>query len=86
LTRPEFNKETNECTYKKFDNVKLSQLQNDISSTLGDHFSQQILDQFYSKMVHDEECDYNPYDNLEYYNIQHKNDEEQKAVEQAILE
>jgi hypothetical protein len=39
------------------------------------YFSQKTFDEFYTKMQHDDSCDYNPYDNLEYYNINEQTDE-----------
>ena len=54
----------------------MSQLEDDISNVyLPKHFNENILDTFYSKMVHDGTCDYNPFDNLEYYNIHHEKPE-----------
>lgn len=49
-------------------------------------FTQHIFDQFYGKMVHDEECDYNPYDNLDYLNILHHDPEVKQALEDHIYD
>ena len=35
-------------------------------------------------MVHDNSCDYNPYDNLEFYNIHHEQEEVKKLLEEHI--
>lgn len=37
-------------------------------------------------MVHDETCDYNPFDNIEYYNIHHNKDEVREQLVQHIKE
>ena len=37
-------------------------------------------------MSHSEECDYNPYDNLDYYNIHHDQDEVREALVDHIQE
>jgi hypothetical protein len=37
-------------------------------------------------MVHDNNCDYNPYDNIEYYNIHHDKEEVKKLLEEHIAE
>lgn len=55
-------------TYKAFDNMHLSLLLNDVATKyLPKDFDQGVLDQFYSKMVHDATCDFNPYANPSYY-------------------
>lgn len=43
-------------------------------------FSENVLDTFYAKMVHDGTCDYNPYDNLDYYNIHHDHEETKEEL------
>ena len=37
-------------------------------------------------MVHDGTCDYNPFDNLEYYNIHHDEPEVAEAIKEIILD
>ena len=37
-------------------------------------------------MVHDGTCDYNPFDNLEYYNIHHDEPEVKEALKEHILD
>jgi hypothetical protein len=49
-------------------------------------FSENILDNFYAKMVHDGTCDYNPFDNLEYYNIHHDKPEVKEALNKSPSE
>lgn len=86
-TRPSFNAETKEHTFKSFPKVKMSQLEDDISNVyFKNDFSENILDNFYSKMVHDGSCDYNPFDNLEYYNIHHDQPEVKEALKEHILD
>lgn len=54
--------------YKPFDNMHLSLILNDVATKyLPKNFDQNTLDHFYSKMVHDNDCDFNPYINKEYY-------------------
>ena len=36
-------------------------------------------------MVHDETCDYNPYDNIEYYNIHHDEQETKEQLKEHVL-
>jgi hypothetical protein len=65
----------------------MSQLEDDISNVyFKNDFSENILDNFYSKMVHDGSCDYNPFDNLEYYNIHHDEPEVKEALKEHILD
>ena len=53
-------------------NLDLQKLLHDVSTKyLPNDFSEHIFDHYYGRMVHDEQCDYNPYDNLEYYNVHH---------------
>ena len=67
-TRPQNVKETNEYKYKEYDNMMISQLLNDVyKHYLPVDFDQNVFDFQYSKQVHDKTCDYNPFDNQDYY-------------------
>ena len=62
-TRPQ-KTEDDSYKFKQFDNMHLSLLLNDVATKyLPKDFNQGILDSHYSKMVHDNTCDYNPYVN-----------------------
>lgn len=64
----------------------MQQILNDVSTKyLESEFGQAVLDDQYAKMVHDETCDYNPYDNLEYYNIHHDEPETKEQLKEHIL-
>ena len=84
-TRPKFHPETREYKFQRFDNLRLQTILNDVSTKyLESEFGQHILDDQYAKMVHDETCDYNPYDNLEYYNIHHDEPETKEQLKEHI--
>jgi len=81
-TRPEFDVATKQYTFKSFTNLELQKLLNSVSTEyLPSEFSEEVLDQFYGKMVHDKDCDYNPYDHIEYYNIHHDDEEVKELLE-----
>lgn len=85
-TRPQ-KTEDDSYKFKQFDNMHLSLLLNDVATKyLPKDFNQGILDSHYSKMVHDNTCDYNPYVNQEYYqDIQTMSKESyDKAAEEVV--
>lgn len=72
--------------HQSFDNMHLSLLLNDVSTKyLPKDFGQQVLDTFYSKMVHDDTCDYNPYAVEAYYQavVSQREEAERAAAEEA---
>ena len=46
-----------------------------VKKYLPNDFTEDDFDKYYGKMAHDAECDYNPYDNLAYYNLHHDDPE-----------
>jgi len=80
-TRPVYNKEINTYDFKMFENTKIHALLDDVvKKYLPNDFSEADFDNYYSKMQHDNDCDYNPYDNLAYYNLHHDDPEVKKQM------
>ena len=69
-----------EYKYQPFDNMRLSLMLNDVATKyLPKDFDQGVLDTFYSKMVHDNTCDYNPYAVEAYYQTIRREAEEEES-------
>ena len=70
FTRPKFIMSSSKYQHLEYPNVKLSELQSAITEKyIPKYFTQHAFDEAYTKMQHDGTCDYNPYDDLAYYNI-----------------
>lgn len=81
--RPKEEAEDGSMAYQEvIDNVKISQLLKDVQTKYikNGAFEQAILDNEYSKQVHDNTCDYNPFREPAYY-MQGEDEEREEEKE-----